>query len=139
MESRRVIQMSGWEQGQMVLLLEEGSCYQVSECVMGGEWLRDSCHTLVTLEHVLSDWVAEQGGFGEGPERPHTWADSSSPFPARKSPSQASLVAQGLRIHLLMQATWVQPRSRKILHATGQLSTCTTTAEPGALEPECYK
>ena len=51
-------------------------------CDGEGEWLRDGCHTLVTaLEHVLT--VAEQGGFGEGPERPHTWADSSSPFPAQ--------------------------------------------------------
>ena len=41
-----------------------------------------------------------------------------------------SLVAQGLRIRLPMQGTWVQALVWEDPHATEQLSPCATTTEP---------
>ena len=41
----------------------------------------------------------------------------------------ASLVVQWLRISLAMHGTWVHSPVLKILHATEQLSLCTTTTE----------
>ena len=46
-----------------------------------------------------------------------------------------SLVAQWLRILLPMQGTRVQALARKILHATEQLSPCTTTTESELQSP----
>lgn len=115
----------------MVLLLEEGSCYRVSECVMGREsgW-RDSCHTLVMALSMCCLTVADKVGFGEGPERPHTLGrllitpsqleSRLSGFPAGPGVKNPPADAGD------MGSTPVQ----KDLHATGQLSTCTTTAEP---------
>ena len=40
-----------------------------------------------------------------------------------------SLVVHRLRIHLLMQGTWVHAWSGKMEHATEQLSPCSTTTE----------
>ena len=44
-------------------------------------------------------------------------------------------VGQWIRLCLLMQGTWVDPWSRKISHALGQLSLCTTTIETELLSP----
>ena len=48
----------------------------------------------------------------------------------RKLLRGASLVAQWLRICLPMQGHRFEPWSRKIPHATEQLSLCATTTEP---------
>ena len=47
-----------------------------------------------------------------------------------KGITRASLVVQQLRILLPMQGHRFNPWSRKILHAMGQLSPCTTSTEP---------
>ena len=50
-------------------------------------------------------------------------------------------MVQWLRIHLLMQGTWVQSLvgERKISHAVGQLSPGTTTRQPQAIEEKPLK
>ena len=48
-----------------------------------------------------------------------------------KNYPRMALVVQWLRLHLPMQGTRLSPCSRKIPHASGQLSRCATTTGPG--------
>ena len=58
------------------------------------------------------------------------WMPESQPYISAKQGTRASLVVQWLRICLAKQGTWVQSLARKIPHAVGQLSLCSTTTEP---------
>ena len=48
---------------------------------------------------------------------------------------RTSLVVQWLRVRLPIQGTWVQSWSRKIPHAMGQLSLCSTTTRAQQVKP----
>jgi len=77
---------------------------------------------------------------GQGPGDTSWSSCSVTDWPCKDKTDRTSLVVQWLRLHLPMQETGAQSLgSRKIPHATGQLSPCAMTTEacmPGAHAPQ---